>query len=784
MCGYRYSYHLAVAAALLLAPLFAACSSDGADGPTSEACETPYEDAGAGASNGGAGGLADGGTGADGPAPAGNADISSDDFSAGLLNTQIWEIIDVEGDGTVEIVGTGSSDAQLHLSVPAGTPHDPWVPANKSLRVMQQVEDGDFEVEVKFESLPTEKFQAQGILVARDATNFLRFDVFSDGSTTFIFSATIINGSDKKRVTTAIEVKDAVFLRLSRSGDDWTGRYSIDGKSWPTAVTFSQEIEVASVGVFVSNAGPSPAFTAVVDYFFDTSKPIVPEDEIPCEAGEKFEIEATSEGPGNVVLEPKKASYKCGEVVTITAEPETGAAFSGWSGSLNGTTNPATLWVSADSVLKATFEPDMQPPMLDEIAVQANAMTADVTWATNEASTGSVEYGLTTAYELGSVETTARGTMHSVTLAGLMPETSYHYRITASDDTGNTASSEDGTFETTVAGPEITFWYGDSQSFGVLGQPQRWINVLGHVEDPNKVKWANYSLNGAPEKNLGIRAARRIAAAGDFNVELDFDELQAGSNSVTVRAQNELGLESTKTVIIEYTPGNTWPLEYQVEWSSAKSIGEVAQVVDGLWSISDGALKNETLSYDRAVALGDITWKDYEVTVPVTIHQLSAEGFAGSNFRPAVGFMLKWPGHSRGTDNAQPNSGWTPTGGGPWYEYLDPAGETGEFHLTDFLELKYQNKKRALTIPFNTPYVFKARVNTMGAGAEYRVKAWEQALPEPMDWDFVATDPEDTPGGGLLLVAHYLAVSFGDVMVTPAPTEAAAFVINADGWYR
>ena len=38
-----------------------------------------------------------------------------------------------------------------------------------------------------------------------------------------------------------------------------------------------------------------------------------------------------------------------------------------------------------------------------------------------------------------------------------------------------------------------------------------------------------------------------------------------------------------------------WPLGYQVHWSSAVEISDVAQVVDGRWSIVDGNLRVEGL---------------------------------------------------------------------------------------------------------------------------------------------------------------------------------------------
>jgi len=60
-------------------------------------------------------------------------------------------------------------------------------------------------------------------------------------------------------------------------------------------------------------------------------------------------------GSGSVGKSPDQASYAHGTVVTLTATPATGWSFSGWSGDLTGTTNPATITMSANRTVTATF---------------------------------------------------------------------------------------------------------------------------------------------------------------------------------------------------------------------------------------------------------------------------------------------------------------------------------------------------------------------------------------------------------------------------------------------
>jgi len=60
-------------------------------------------------------------------------------------------------------------------------------------------------------------------------------------------------------------------------------------------------------------------------------------------------------GYGNVALDPPGGNYDDGTVVTLTATPEAGYQFSGWSGELSGSANPATLTIDANKNVTAIF---------------------------------------------------------------------------------------------------------------------------------------------------------------------------------------------------------------------------------------------------------------------------------------------------------------------------------------------------------------------------------------------------------------------------------------------
>src|SRR6056297_3019401 len=205
------------------------------------------------------------------PPPA--SDAISDDFSDGVL-ASVWS---VEGPaGTSANLATNATDAFLELVTPDGN-HDVWG-ANNSARAMQDISDGDFQLQTRFLSTPTQKYQLQGLLVEQDADNWLRFDTYSDGSKLRAFAAVTTNGSSNSELSVVIPEGSAPYVQVTRAGDLWTMEYSTDGTNWVTAGSFTHAMTVTSAGVFAGNTGQATGFTAQVDYFENTADPIADED--------------------------------------------------------------------------------------------------------------------------------------------------------------------------------------------------------------------------------------------------------------------------------------------------------------------------------------------------------------------------------------------------------------------------------------------------------------------------------------------------------------------------
>jgi hypothetical protein len=203
--------------------------------------------------------------------------IASDDFNSATLNTSLWTFINPIGDASLK---TDEQNGLLSIAVPAGKSHDIWMEGNKAPRIMQNANDTDFDIEVKYESALSKMYQTQGIIVEKNWNNFLRLEFHSDGSNTKIFAAPFLNGTPTAQINKAIAPNAVapLYLRVKREADLWTLFYSLDGKKWVIAGSFTYVIGgVSEVGPFIGNEGnPAPAFTGLIDYFHNTASPATP----------------------------------------------------------------------------------------------------------------------------------------------------------------------------------------------------------------------------------------------------------------------------------------------------------------------------------------------------------------------------------------------------------------------------------------------------------------------------------------------------------------------------
>ncbi len=332
--------------------------------------------------------------------------------------------------------------------------------------------------------------------------------------------------------------------------------------------------------------------------------------------------------------------------------------------------------------------------------------------------------------------------------------------------------------------PAITVWHGDGDSFGQHGQSIPFVNILGNVQPANDIALLRYKLNeggfitlelgpdpGAPNEG----GPRRVYDPGDFNIEIPFNSLNSGDNTIQISAQQSDGSVSNKTVTISVTKNATRSLPAVVNWDEAVNVNDLAQVADGHWSIENNptigpSVRPLQYGYDRLVSIGDLAWTDYEVTVPIVVNAISGSDLAYSSPSngPGVGLILRWPGPFKVAGEA-PYTGWTGLGALGWFHYNVRNAETstamqiitarGGFHIEE---------SATKSLSTDEPYYFKFQVQTANALPTFRMKAWPIGQAEPGGWDLAYELPANVPASGsLLLVAHHVDANFGQVKITP-----------------
>ncbi len=90
--------------------------------------------------------------------------------------------------------------------------------------------------------------------------------------------------------------------------------------------------------------------------------------------------------------------YPAGSTATLTATPNTGYVFTGWTGDASGLANPQSVLIGSDKMIGATFEPDLSDADGDGLSVYLEL----VVYGTSPSAADTDADGLTDGWEVGS----------------------------------------------------------------------------------------------------------------------------------------------------------------------------------------------------------------------------------------------------------------------------------------------------------------------------------------------------------------------------------------------
>ena len=328
-----------------------------------------------------------------------------------------------------------------------------------------------------------------------------------------------------------------------------------------------------------------------------------------------------------------------------------------------------------------------------------------------------------------------------------------------------------------IVGNPIQVWYGDTQTFGDPGETQRWVNVLGDVATDGLTS-LTFSLNNGPEQNLSLGPdTRRLEEFGDFNVEIDFDDLDGSSTDDVIRitANYSDNSQYTRDVTIDYESGATWAPDYSIDWSTVTDLQDVVQVVDGRWELTPDGVRTTETGYDRILAVGDRTWDNYEANLSLTLNQMNPGTVRDG---AGLGFGMLWNGHTN-----DPFPGWQPHVGynpivSPFFNQRD-----GSFILHDHPDWSSPHlDQTGFSFTEGATYNVTIRVEqTNVIDRAYSFKIWEEGTTEPVGWTLAGVDQVTEPlTGGFLLIAHHWDITFHDLDITEIEGDDILYGSDSD----
>jgi hypothetical protein len=189
--------------------------------------------------------------------------------------------------------------------------------------------------------------------------------------------------------------------------------------------------------------------------------------------------------------------------------------------------------------------------------------------------------------------------------------------------------------------------------------------------------------------------------------------------------------------------------------------------VDGKWQITPNGIRTLDPWYDRILAVGDSTWKHYQITTTIRFFNYSLPVQGPPNYGVShAALAMRWPGHDQ--DENQPHIKWYPLGATCEFQ-LKFDLDSCRWRILGSNKLKTEDTYQHFPIRLGEKYILKSRVENIEKNlTRYRVKIWSADDKEPEIWHLTAVEGvSDEPSGSALLIAHNTDVLFGDIYITP-----------------
>ncbi|MCA9969521.1 MAG: InlB B-repeat-containing protein, partial [Anaerolineales bacterium] len=294
-------------------------------------------------------------------------------------------------------------------------------------------------------------------------------------------------------------------------------------------------------------------------------------------------------GSNTVSISPNQPGYLLNDVVTLTANPDTGKQFVSWSGDLTGTANPGTVTMDADKVINANFGDTCYALTLGN--VPGGGGTVNVS---PSASAGCASG----TYVLGEI----------VTLAAA-PANGYEFTQWTGDISGTNSTA----LVTMDANKAITANYQQCYTLSVTPNPGTAGSVVVSPA-PNCAGGATYS----PGTGVSLTAAPNSGYQfGDWS-----GDVSGTANPVTITMDNNKSVTANFTggtdVLFVVGSTNLSTADTAVR-NRLQTLGYVVTVVDDGASQTSDATGKVLIVISSSVNSGSVNTKFRDVSVPVLV---------------------------------------------------------------------------------------------------------------------------------------------------------------------
>ena len=193
---------------------------------------------------------------------------------------------------------------------------------------------------------------------------------------------------------------------------------------------------------------------------------------------------------------PDQPAYLYGSLVLLTAAPQTGYHFAGWSGDLSGTTNPSQISMNGAKSVTANFAvsaPTTPTPTSPSDGSTGRPLSLSLLWnKTSLAQTYHIQVSISSAFASIFKENSSL-TDTSYSPSGLANNSGYFWHVRAANAGGASDWSRPWKFTTIVAFPAVVITVAPAKGDTVVADS---VNLIWHKTDSTVLRyWLETSID-------------------------------------------------------------------------------------------------------------------------------------------------------------------------------------------------------------------------------------------------------------------------------------------------